>query len=847
MVRRLKRRAKPTDVGLAILTGIVVTAALWSALTGFVLHERRQTVEDAHLRTSMQVHAFSEGVARSIDSAILANTAIGNQLALGLPADGEATRSAIAQTATSLPFLRGLGIFDAQGLVIGGTELAAINRVIDLRALGTLPAVDQNRLGEAVPAGSLLDLVPSSSPQTTAPGVGFLPLLRTVQLPSGQRVHLIAMLDGHAFAAVQRDMMSDSSMLATLASSDGRLIASTAVTSRAAASSIKDVPLFRGLLQKQAQGGWTGAGVRGTEQIASFSAIAGHPLVAMVEISQHDAMADWLKKERLLIIAGLMLTLLTAGGTWIVVRSLRARMAARIEIDAAHLRASQRETELTVTLKSLQELIFRTDANGAITFVNNHWMPVMGTPVETAQGERPWELVLARDRDTVWDLFATRPGLEARRAQASLVIARGVVRTFDFSVTPLQHEGVVTGFAGSAIDVTERVAAERQLEAQLAFTRLVMELSPLPKSVVSMKGRHLIVNKAWEGFTGQQSGDIAFETQGGSEQATPRPLFEARDRKLLAPGEPLRYETTVKHRDGSTRDVMVNKVMLHGPDGRPAGILCVFMDISEFRDAERATREARDIAEEASRAKSEFIANISHELRTPLQSIIGFSELGQMRARPNERMTAMFDDIHGAGQRMLTLVNDLLDVSKIDSTVGAIHLESNDLRGLVRGVIRELHPLLAARRLQLVTHLPDEPMLARVDPPRFQQVVRNVLANAIKFSPAGSRIDLVGDHTPSGELRLVLRDQGPGIPVAELETIFEAFVQSSNTKDGSGGTGLGLAICRKIIDAHGGRIHGENRPEGGAAFHVVLPARPAPTIDESEPESEAAATCRLAA
>ena len=97
------------------------------------------------------------------------------------------------------------------------------------------------------------------------------------------------------------------------------------------------------------------------------------------------------------------------------------------------------------------------------------------------------------------------------------------------------------------------------------------------------------------------------------------------------------------------------------------------------------------------------------------------------------------------------------------------------------------------------------------------------------------------------EDRIVLRDQGPGIPGDELETIFEAFVQSSQTKDGSGGTGLGLAICRKIIDAHGGRIHAENLPEVGAAFHIVLPARHSAATDKDKTDSLAAATCWLAA
>ena len=121
--------------------------------------------------------------------------------------------------------------------------------------------------------------------------------------------------------------------------------------------------------------------------------------------------------------------------------------------------------------------------------------------------------------------------------------------------------------------------------------------------------------------------------------------------------------------------------------------------------------------------------------------------------------------------------------------------------------------------------IPELPLVAKVDPMRFQQVVRNVLANAIKFSPFHGRIDLVGETTSSGEIRIAIADQGPGIPANEIERVFEAFVQSSQTKDGSGGTGLGLAICRKILEAHGGRIHAENLAGGGAAFHIHVPAR----------------------
>jgi signal transduction histidine kinase len=157
--------------------------------------------------------------------------------------------------------------------------------------------------------------------------------------------------------------------------------------------------------------------------------------------------------------------------------------------------------------------------------------------------------------------------------------------------------------------------------------------------------------------------------------------------------------------------------------------------------------------------------------------------------------------------------------------VGTFHLERIDLRGVIRPVLRELDPLLARSRLLLDVKLADVPLMAKADPLRFEQVIRNVVANAIKFSPPGGKITLTGRLDSKGQVHLVVRDQGPGIPEPELEHIFEAFVQSTKTKDGSGGTGLGLAICRKIVEAMSGQIYARNVEGGGTAFHIVLPAR----------------------
>jgi len=393
-------------------------------------------------------------------------------------------------------------------------------------------------------------------------------------------------------------------------------------------------------------------------------------------------------------------------------------------------------------------------------------------------------------------------------------------------VVPLREAGRITGFAGSAIDVTAQRQAQGRLKAQLSFTELLLDMLPLPMSIRDMQGRYVSVNQAWQDFTGRRREAVLgqngarFMTEGDAA------VHLQRDQDLIAQGGRLRYESGVTNPDGQRRDVVLTKALVPGDDGQAAGIITVMLDVTELRQAERATREARDAAEEASRAKTEFIANISHELRTPLQSIIGFSELGQARAGEARKLGAMFGDIHAAGQRMLALVNDLLDVAKIESTVGTFHLERIDLRALVQDVAAELTPLINKRGLALQMQLGEQALVAKVDPLRFQQVVRNVVANAVRFSPPGMPLLLRGGYDDDGRIHLTVRDQGPGIPPAELEQIFEAFVQSSKTKDGSGGTGLGLAISRKIVQAHGGEIRATNNDDGvGATFHVWLPSR----------------------
>jgi len=246
----------------------------------------------------------------------------------------------------------------------------------------------------------------------------------------------------------------------------------------------------------------------------------------------------------------------------------------------------------------------------------------------------------------------------------------------------------------------------------------------------------------------------------------------------------------------------------------------------ERRRAESLLVSAKVEAEDANRAKSQFLANMSHELRTPLHGILSFANFGikKYASATPEKLLGYFESVRASGATLLALLNDLLDLAKLESGRQQFEFAATGLRALLRQVSEEFVALAGEKRLVIAVAAGEgeEEIEATLDREKTKQVVRNLLGNAVKFSPQGAtiRVDLEADED---DLRIAVLDEGPGIPEAEVESIFEKFLQSSRTKTGAGGTGLGLAICREIVAAHGGEIHAENRPEGGAAVWFRMP------------------------
>jgi signal transduction histidine kinase/DNA-binding response OmpR family regulator len=248
-------------------------------------------------------------------------------------------------------------------------------------------------------------------------------------------------------------------------------------------------------------------------------------------------------------------------------------------------------------------------------------------------------------------------------------------------------------------------------------------------------------------------------------------------------------------------------------------------DLEErVRSRTQELEKAKEAAEKAVKARDAFLANVSHELRTPMHAILSFATFGRDRVDSSapEKLKNFFGKIHTSGTRLLGLLNDLLDLSKLEAGRMVFDFGDCDLVHVVEAVVDELGLLTSERNLDV--HVAKSGVTrVTADPERMIQVMRNMLDNAIKFSPEGGsiEIDVCGGD---GEVAVSVTDKGSGIQEAELESIFDAFVQSGTVKSGSGGTGLGLAICKDIIKAHGGRIWAESNPDGGAVFRFTVPS-----------------------
>jgi PAS domain S-box-containing protein len=396
----------------------------------------------------------------------------------------------------------------------------------------------------------------------------------------------------------------------------------------------------------------------------------------------------------------------------------------------------------------------------------------------------------------------------------------------------------------------EHVAQLRKAQAELERTsREVQDLydyAPCGYHSLDAEGVFLRVNEtelAWLGYRREEMlGKMHF-----TDLLTPegREIFRINFPVFKQRGWVRDLEFEMVRKDGSTFPVLLNASAVRDAEGNFLMSRSTVFDLTERKRAEAATLRAKEEAERVSKFKDQFLSTMSHELRTPLNAVLGFSELltDTRYGTLSDRQRRYLEHIHTAGQHLLRLINDILDLSKIEAGRMEVAIEEVPAARTCAEVADALRPLAEKKSQTLCCRVPSD-LPVRADATRLKQVLMNLAGNAIKFTPEGGRIELAARRDGPARVRIEVRDTGPGIPPEDQQRIFEAFCRLRKPGQAVEGTGLGLAITQRLVELQRGELGLESELGKGSCFFVLLPAARAASAGEDTQDDSAATRAR---
>ena len=421
---------------------------------------------------------------------------------------------------------------------------------------------------------------------------------------------------------------------------------------------------------------------------------------------------------------------------------------------------------------------------------------------------------------------------EMLSSEESFKLGSGIV-TFTVRKFPISGiDGNTIAVAGIDLDITEQKQAEKRIVDQLAFTESLLDAVPNPIFVKDSDLRFTAINRAYEEAYGIRREDYIGTLTRDADYVAKEVAehWESIDRKLIDEGGFKRDEVIARFVDGHDHDVLAMRRTFELDGELSGGMLGILIDISDRKKMEREMEVAREQAETANKTKSAFLANMSHELRTPMNAIIGYSEILKEDAEDegNEEIIPDLDKIGSAGRHLLQLINDVLDISKVESGHMDLYLEDFDIESMINEAASTVATLVEKNNNVLEIILEENIGSMHADLTKVRQMVFNLVSNAAKFTTDGKVGIEVNTMEKAGEpfIRLAVTDTGIGVPEDKLEHIFEEFSQAdSSTTRNYGGTGLGLALVRKFALMMGGDVLVESIPGEGSSFILEIPAR----------------------
>jgi PAS domain S-box-containing protein len=513
-----------------------------------------------------------------------------------------------------------------------------------------------------------------------------------------------------------------------------------------------------------------------------------------------------------------------------------------------------------VTLGSIGDGIIASDPDGYVTYMNGVAETLTGWTNDAALGT-PLVDVFHIVNETTRQPVENPAGLVIRSghvvglANHTVLISRdGTERPITDSAAPIRDDGHILGVVLVFRDFTEQRRAEEAIAEQREWLETTLQSIGDAVIATDVRGRIVFMNPVAEHLTGWQidsARDRPCTEVFNIVDETTRGLIENPVMRVLQDGAivGLANHMILIAADGSERPIDDSGAPIRDRDGHVVGVVLVFRDVGERRrlEAEReaaarererllvAERTARAEAERANRLKDDFVAMVSHELRTPLNAILGWTDI--MLRRQNDQATvARGLDIVARNTRLQTqLISDLLDISRIVSGKLRLDLQGVDLASVIDAAVETVQHAADQKGVAIERQLDTTLGPMTGDPARLQQIVWNLLSNALKFTPKGGRVRIVLRRT-GAQAEIIVEDNGAGIRPDFLPYVFDRFQQADASRTRRfGGLGLGLSIVRNLVEFHGGTVKAASAGEGnGATFTIVLPMTAPPELRTEE-------------
>ena len=492
---------------------------------------------------------------------------------------------------------------------------------------------------------------------------------------------------------------------------------------------------------------------------------------------------------------------------------------------------------LAAIVESSDDGIISVALDGTILTWNSGAEKVYGYPAEEALGRSVYTLVPPDRRAALSQAYErVQRGEHVGSFETARVKKDGTPIDVAVTLSPVRDgDGQIIAISGIIRDITERKRAAEALRESDERLRSIFEGAPVGLFRSTLEGKILEANPAFLQMLGYPDREALLATNAADLYVDP----EQRRRwaaLLVRDGVVTSFESEVRRLDGSIIWVRESARVVCDASGRILHFEGAVEDITLQKRVDEESRKARE-AERANEAKSEFLSRMSHELRTPLNAILGFAELlelGSLSAEQHESVALILE----AGRHLLELINESLDMARIEAGRLAISLEPVSVRGLVQETFDLIRPLAAKAKVQLTAEVsgPSERHIL-ADRQRIKQVLLNLLSNAVKYNRVGGTVVLSCELTAEGRLRIKVSDTGPGIPPQRMANLFTPFERLGAEQAGVEGTGLGLVLTKRLVEAMGGRLGVESHVGQGSTFWVdfALTESPVERLKQDRP------------